>query len=690
MTDYVWQPPQELIDGANVTRLMKAHRLRYFDSLYRKSIEDPAWFWKAVVEDLDIRFETPFHAVFDARRGLPWTEWFVGGKLNITANCIDRHREGPAADRTALIAEHEDSSFRTYTYAELAAAVDRCATALKVAKVRPGDRVGALMPMTAEVVIQMFATLKIGAIFIPIFSGFAAPAVAERLKDGGVKLLFTAEASGRRGRPLPLRPTFEELAKTVPSLDTIVVLGRGEPPPLARLKNEIPWSSFLADAEKAEEPAKTVPVPSMDPAIILYTSGTTGRPKGTVHSHAGSLVQIAKEVAYAFDVKPEDRFFWLSDIGWMMGPWELIGGLFQGATVAIYEGAIDWPRPDRLGAFFARHRISVAGISPTAARLLRKSGDDLLDGHDLSSLRILGSTGEPWDEESWTWYFERVGGKRCPIMNISGGTDIIGCFLSPLPLHSLKPCSLGGPALGMAVDVWSEKGQPVRGELGYLVCTQPAPSMTRGLWNDAKRYLDTYWRRWRGVWDQGDWAIVDEDGSWFLYGRADDTLNVAGKRVGPAEVEGALIDSGKVVEAAAIGVPDELKGEAIVAFAVPVSDVEADPELERQLIAGCADKLGKHCRPKAILFVPDLPKTRSAKIVRRIVRAKYLGEEDLGDLTSLQNPEAIEAIGAALEGAVGNGRAGEPGPPPDEVPGAELEDPQSPQSSPDRAGTSPT
>lgn len=648
MTDFVWHPPKELVDSANVTRFMSKHRIADVEALQKRSVEEPAWFWQAVVEDLGIRFDQPYHAVFDARRGIPWTSWYVGGKLNITTNCLDRHVGSSTADRLAIVAEHEDGSVRSMTYHELTHEVNRCATALKRAKVKAGDSVGALMPMTIEVVVQMFATMKIGAIFIPIFSGFAAPAVAERLKDANAKVLFTAESSARRGRLIPLRPTFEEVAEIAKSLLKIVVLGRGEAPPLARLKNEIPWSSFLATAESAEEQAETVQMGSMDPAIILYTSGTTGRPKGTVHSHAGSLVQIAKEVGYAFDLKESDRFFWLSDIGWMMGPWELIGGLFHGATTYIYEGAIDWPESDRLGNMIAKHHLTVVGISPTAARLLRRSGDEVLAQHDLSSLRILGSTGEPWDEESWMWFFEKVGGRRCPIINISGGTDIIGCFLSPLPLHSLKPCTLAAPGLGMAVDVWNEKGEPVRGEVGYLVCTQPAPSMTRGLWNDSKRYLDTYWRRWRDVWNHGDWAVIDKDGYWFLQGRSDDTLNIAGKRVGPAEVESALMESGKVTEAAAVGVPDELKGEAIVAFAVLKPGVEPSSELKSELIEGVATKMGKHGRPKKILFVSDLPKTRSAKILRRVVKAKYLGQADLGDLSSLQNPEAVEAIAHAI------------------------------------------
>jgi acetyl-CoA synthetase len=641
MSDFIFQPSDELIENANVTRFMRRHSIDTVDDLIRRSIEEQEWFWKAIVEDLGIEFSRPFYRVRDTRRGVAWTDWYVGGQINLTANCLDRHRDGPLADTDCLVAEHEDGSRRRFTYRETAKLVDQCAAALVAAGVGQGDRVGAVMPMTAEVAVQMFATIKIGAIFIPIFSGFAAPAIAERLRDAEVKLLFTAEATTRRGSFLSLRPTFTELASSVPSLKTVVVIGRGEQPPISRIDNEVHWEGFLASGKETPSSAA---LPSMHPALILYTSGTTGRPKGTVHSHAGCLVQIAKEVGYAFDMKPGEHFFWLSDIGWMMGPWMLIGGLFHGSTVHLFEGAIDWPENDRLGSFVSDNRITVLGISPTVARMLRRSGDDVLDHHDLSSLRILGSTGEPWDEESWLWFFRRIGGERCPIINISGGTDIIGCFLSPLPIHPLKPCSLAAPGLGMAVDVWDENGTPVRGDVGYLVATQPAPSMTRGLWNDARRYLDTYWRRWNDVWDHGDWALIDEDGHWFLSGRADDTLNIAGKRLGPAEVEGALIADGRITEAAAIGVPDDIKGEAVVALAVLKPGIEASPELEAELIQHVAESVGKHARPREVVFVPDLPKTRSAKILRRVVKGRYLGQEDLGDLSSLQNPEAVDAI----------------------------------------------
>jgi acetyl-CoA synthetase len=640
MSSLAWTPPAEVVERANITRFMRRHGLVDFATLYRRSVDDPQWFWDAVVKDLDIEFTEPYRSVRDTSRGIPWTEWFVGGTLNLAANCLERHLRTPHADLMCLVAEREDGRVVRHTVRELAHEVRRCAGGLRAIGIAPGDRVAAYMPMTAEVVIQLLATVAVGAIFVPIFSGYAPAAVAERLRDAEARLLFTADRTVRRGRPVPIKPNADEAAAAAPSVSRMVVV-RGYPDAVPWTPGrDVWWEDFLA---RPGEEAST-PVPSMHPALILYTSGTTGRPKGTVHSHAGALVQIAKEVGYAFDMKPGDRFFWLTDIGWMMGPWMIIGGLFHGATVVLYDGAWDWPAPDRLWSMLERHGVTVFGISPTAIRLAMRAGEEHVRRHDLSRLRILGSTGEPWDERSWWWYFERVGRGRCPVINISGGTDIIGCFLSPLPIHPLKPCSLAAPGLGMAVEVWNEQGRPVRGEVGYLVATRPAPSMTRGLWNDPERYLETYWSRWPDVWNHGDWAYVDADGHWFLHGRADDTLKVAGRRIGPAEVEGALMQSGKASEAAAIGVPHPVTGEAIVCFAVPRPGVAPDEDLRRALADAVVAQLGKIDRPERVLFVRDLPKTRSAKILRRLVRAVYLEQDDLGDLSSVQNPEAIQAI----------------------------------------------
>ncbi|MBV9932814.1 MAG: AMP-binding protein, partial [Actinobacteria bacterium] len=338
---------------------------------------------------------------------------------------------------------------------------------------------------------------------------------------------------------------------------------------------------------------------------------------------------------------PDDRLFWFTDMGWIMGPWELTAGLANGATVLLFEGAPDFPQPDRLWAFLERHRATALGISPTLVRALMPHGEEPVRAHDLSSLRILGSTGEPWNEGPWRWYFEVVGGGRCPVINISGGTEVGACFLSPHPVEPIKPMSLGGPSLGMAVDVFDEHGKPVRGEVGELVCTQPWPGMTRGLYKDPDRYLETYWSRWPDVWVHGDWASIDADGEWFLHGRSDDTIKLSGKRVGPAEVESAAVSHPFVVEAAAVGIPDEVKGEVLWVYAVPAAD--APDDLRAQVAQVVADKLGKSFKPAAVKITAALPKTRNAKVLRRAVRAVAL-DRDPGDLSSLEDPSTIEAV----------------------------------------------
>jgi acetyl-CoA synthetase len=636
MGSFVWTPPNGARDRYRAGRLLTRAAAPSLDDLVARAAAAPQWFWPLVIDDLEIPFERPFHTVVDLDRGPQWADWFVGGELNLATVCVDRLARGSGADRTALVAVREDGSTRRLSRRELADEVARCAAALAAAGIGTGDRVAAYMPTGADVAIQLFATVRLGAVFVPVFSGFGAEALGERLADSGAKLLFCAATTTRRGTPIDLLATTRRAADRAPALERTVIVGT-----VSELReSETAWETFLAGATPT---ASAAAVPSMHPALLLYTSGTSGRPKGTVHSHAGTLVNIAKEHAYAFDVREDDVFFWLTDIGWMMGPWLLIGALFHGATAMLFDGAIDWPEPDRLWRLCAEHDVSILGVSPTAVRLLRKAGAEP-HGAGLTRLRVLGSTGEPWDEASWLWFFHRVGGARCPLINISGGTDLIGCWLSPTPLHPLKPASLGGPGLGMAVDVWSERGESVRGEVGYLVATRPAPSMTRGLWNAPERYLESYWSKWPGIWNHGDWALVDADGQWFLRGRADDTLKVAGKRLGPAEVESALIATGKVSEAAAVGIPDELKGEAIAAFVVLRPGVEPSEALRAELAAAVADRLGKVARPKEVRFVADLPKTRSAKIVRRLVRAVRLGAADLGDTSTLANPESLVAV----------------------------------------------
>ena len=389
-----------------------------------------------------------------------------------------------------------------------------------------------------------------------------------------------------------------------------------------------------------------VAVPSEHPLFVAYTSGTTGRPKGAVHVHGGFLVKIAEEVAFQMDLRPQERLFWLTDIGWIMGPWEIVGVLANGGTLVLYDGAPDFPGPDRLWALVERHDVRILGVSPTLVRALMAHGDEPVRAHDLSGLRILASTGEPWNEVPWRWFFDVVGASRCPVVNISGGTEVGACFLSPHVVRPLSPCSLGGPALGMAMDVFDDAGHPVRGQVGELVCTKPWPGMTRGLWKDPDRYLETYWSRWPDVWWHGDFASVSDDGQWFLHGRSDDTIKVAGKRLGPAEVETVLVAHDAVLEAAAIGVPDDVKGEALWVFVVVAPGAVADDALRAELTALVARHLGPSFRPSVVRFTTALPKTRSAKILRRAIRAVATGMPP-GDLSGLEDAGALDAISAA-------------------------------------------
>lgn len=644
MAKFIWRPSAPLVEASNVKRFMDKHGIAGERELWQRSVADIRWFWREVLDEVGIDWYRPYDQVLDDSGGIEWSRWFAGGQTNIVLNCLDRHVEAGRGDRTAIIAEADDGTIRRVSYGELNAEVSRLASLMRGLGVEVGDRVGIYMPMVPEVVVAMFACFKAGAVAIPIFSGFGAGALAARLDDAEAKLLLTADGSFRRGKPVRIKDTADEAVEQVPSLKHQVVLERAGLDVAWTPGRDLRWSEALAE-QPAE--AETARLEAEAPALILYTSGTTGRPKGTVHTHAGCLAQMGKELTFAFDLKGDrDVFFWVTDIGWMMGPWEMIGVQIQGGTYLLLEGVPNYPTPARLWEMLERHRVTTLGISPTAIRVLKAAGDEWVERHDLSSLRLLGSTGEPWDPDSYMWYFDKVGGGRCPVINISGGTEIVGCLLSPLPTTPLKPCSLGIEALGMDVDVFDEEGRPIVGGIGHLVCKQPAPSMTKGFWNDPDRYIETYFSRWPGVWYHGDWAQRDEDGLFFLHGRSDDTIKVAGKRTGPAEIEGALVEHEAVVEAAAIGVPDEIKGEAVVCFVAIKAERGETEELRAELSEQVVAKLGKTLRPRAIRFVDVLPKTRSGKVLRGMIRRKYLGK-DIGDTASVENPEAVERIGEA-------------------------------------------
>ena len=640
MAEVAWRPTEDVLRHANVVRLMRRHGFDDYWELVRRSQEDPEWFWSAVVADLGIEFSRPWERVLDDSRGPEWTTWFVGGKLNIAWNCVHRWAQSDRRNDVAAVFAGEDGERRELTFGELSREVTRLAEGLASLGVGEGDAVALFLPMSPEVAIASHACAHLGAIQVPIFSGFAAPAVAARLRDACAKVVVTADGSLRRGRQLAMKEIVDEAVAEAPSVEHVVVwrrLGRDD---LPMGVGDAFWDDLVADAAGELAPRE---VDSEAPYLLAYTSGTTGRPKGVVHVQGGFLVSIAREVAYQADAHPDDVLHFATDMGWIMGPWTVVGGGAAGCTLVFAEGAPDWPH-DRLWRLIERERVSILGVSPTLIRGLIPHGDP---DADLGSLRVIVTTGEPWNPEPYRWLSQNVGAGRCPIINCSGGTEVGACFLSPTPAIPIKECSLGGPALGMAMDVVDVEGRPVRGEVGELVCRKPAPGMTRGFWKDPERYLDAYWRTLPGIWVHGDWASIDEDGYWFLHGRSDDTLNIAGKRIGPAELESAAVAHPAVLEAAAVGIPHEVKGEVAWIFCVPAPAVAETDELAGEIADLAGEELGKAFRPDRVLFVPALPKTRSAKIVRRAVRARALGR-DPGDLSSVENPEALEEIARAV------------------------------------------
>jgi acetyl-CoA synthetase len=640
----MWDPPASVVEAANSTRFARAHGLASHAELLRRSLEDPAWFWDAWARYLPLAFDEPYDVVLDESRGPEWARWFTGGRLNLVESCVHRHARGERAGRVAIVAETEAGTVTRRTYAELAADVARAADGLASLGVQEGDRVALVMPMSCELVTAYYAIAHLGAVSVPIFSGFSASAIASRLVDAEVVCVVTADGSERRGRFVPVKATVDEAVAAAPSVRHVVVHRHAGADVPWREGRDVAWANLLAGGDPARARAS---VESEHPLMVAYTSGTTGRPKGAVHVHAGFLAKIAQEVWFHADLREGDALHWATDMGWIMGPWETVGTHAAGQTLVLYDGAPDFPDPGRLWRFAADHGLAFCGVSPTLIRALQGHGAEHARAADLSRLRAFGSTGEPWNPEPYRWLFEEVGDGRRPIINISGGTEIgavlVGCDVT----MRLDACSLGGPALGMAVEVWDAAGQPVTdGSVGELVCTRPWPSMTRGIWNDPDRYLATYWSRWPGVWVHGDWASVAPDGQWFLHGRSDDTLNVAGKRIGPAEYESALVAHPAVVEACAIGVPHDVKGETAWCYVLLAPGVEPSDELRAELARAVEDGLGKAFRPGRIAFARALPRTRSAKIVRRAVRAVALGE-DPGDLSTLEDPAALEAVRSA-------------------------------------------
>lgn len=638
--DVAWTPDPATLADTNLRRFMDREGIESLEELQARSVTDREWFWDAVLKDLGIRFRKPYSQVIDESEGPEFPRWCVGGRMNIVDSLLDRWIDEGHGDRIALRFEGEAGEVRLFTYSELNQEVCRAANGLTKLGIGRGDAVGLLMPMCPELAFAFLAVIKVGGIILPLFSGYGPAAIATRLNDANARALFTADGFERRARPIALKPVADEaLAQCASVTDVIVVDHAGLDTPLKEGRDHT-WSDFVAGHGSE---AATEEMDAEDVLMVIYTSGTTGRPKGAIHTHCGFPVKAAQDMYHAMDLRPGEAMYWMTDMGWMMGPWLVFGSLAIGASMVFYDGAPDHPAPDRVWDLIERHGVTHLGLSPVLIRALAPHGTEHVTRHNLLSLRAIASTGSPWDPESWKWLHEHALGGTRPILNYSGGTEISGGIVCGNFFRPLKPCAFSGPVPGMDADVIDDAGNSVRGEVGELAIRGPWIGMTRGFWNDRQRYLDSYWTRHPGIWVHGDFAAIDDDGLWYILGRSDDTIKVAGKRLGPAEVEAVLNAHPAIAESAAVGVPHPVKGEVVVAFCVPVPGADVSEGLRTQLMERVTAALGKPLKPKAILFAGKLPKTRNAKVMRRVVRAAHLGI-DPGDVSSLEDPSTVDAI----------------------------------------------
>ncbi len=649
--EIVWRPSRELVENSRLTGLIRALGARDYEDLNAKALEHPAWFWDGLLRYLGCRFYRPYDRVMDESLGKPWTRWCVGGTTNAYLNCIEKHKGTPVWERPYIEWEGEDGRRRSLSYRAFDREAGRLGAALRALGVKRGDVVGLFLPMIPEVFVAFFACAKIGAINMPLFSGFGPAPIAARLNEAQARLVITSDGTWRRGKPSAMKAVLDQAAAETPSLEAVIVVDHmaGEVS-LDMTAGRDHWWHELVAAQNAA--AETEELPAEAPLTLAFTSGTTGKPKGIIQTHVGFVTKIALDLALMTDFREDDCFFWLSDFGWMVGALSAVAPSFAGGRLVVAEGAPDHPDPDRFWRLIAAHRVTHFGIAPTAARGVMRHGRELVEKHDLGSLKVMITAGEPATPDAWHWLFEVVGGKRVPIINISGGTEIGCSIVTGTIVHPLKPCAFNGPSLGSGAAVFDERGQAVRpGEVGELVLTAPSIGLTKGFWgaDGEARYLETYWRDFADVWRHGDFACIDEDGFWYLLGRSDDTIKVAGKRTGPPEIEALAMATGKLAEVAAIGLPDAVLGSAIGLIAVPKEEVDPDQRLRDELTAAVVAGMGRAFRPREIHFVPDLPKTRSMKVMRRVIRAVLL-DDPAGDLSALVNPESMDYLRAIKQG----------------------------------------
>lgn len=636
--DEVWTPDPSTFATAPLGRMAARHGLHDVQSVYLRAAQDPNWYWAAAAEDLGVRWMMPYSDILDLSGGSEFPRYFAGGRLNWSDYAVDRWVDAGRGDAVAITWQGDDGDRRQVTYAELLADVQRAAGALLAAGVEPGDAVGLIVPMTPEAVVAVLAAARIGALTVPMFSGYGPSAIRERLQQSSARVLVTADSFPRRGRRVELKANVDEAIAGL-NIDRVLVVARTGSTSAVTRPHDRWWHDELA---KALPVRKAMSMDADDPCLLLFTSGSTGRPKGCVHTHAGMPFQLAVEARHGMGLDQDGTLMWLTDMGWIMGSFVIAAALGNGATAAMFEGTPDWPDPDRLWAVTEELGVTVLGMSPTVVRSLMRHNTSWVDRHDLPLLRTIASTGEPWNVEPWMWCYRRVGKSRTPIVNISGGTECGGSLVSGSIHLGVKPMSFSGPTLGVSTDVVDDAGNSVCGEVGELVVRAPWPGMTKSLWHDRERYLDSYWRTYPGMWHQRDFAYIDPDGYWYLLGRSDDTMNIAGKRVGPAEVESAIVRDEDVIEAAAVGIPHDVKGEALMVCVVVRDGVQLADIYDR-ILSHARAELGPAIVPEEVFPVDALPKTRSGKVLRRVIRATYLGEP-LGDVSSMENPRALAGL----------------------------------------------
>ncbi|MGP6220609.1 AMP-binding protein [Caldiplasma sukawensis] len=607
-------PDNTHVENSNLLDLAKKFGLSDINSLYEFSDDNILDFYEKLPDFLGIEFYQRYSKVADDSNGKEFTKWYVNGKINISYNCVERYKD---SEKVAIIAEFESGERKEISYKELDRLSGKLAGSLKKLGLKKGDRVGIYLPMIPEAVISMYAIMRAGMVAVPIFSGYGEEAVKVRGEDAGIRYIFTIDEYERKGKKIRMAETIDGLGFTL-----IVINGKKG--------NWLEYNEFLESGEyiKSEE------MNSEEPAIMLYTSGTTGKPKGTIHVHGGSFINVVKEVKYYLDFKEKDTLFWITDLGWMMGPWEIIGSNALGGTCVLYPGAVDYPNKERIWEIVEKNNVTILGLSPTFVRSLKAAGIK----RSFKGLKAFASTGEPWDSESYDYLFKELGKKSIPICNVSGGTDIIGCFLASTPSIPLfNSCLYRG--LGMRVKVIDDNGNEVFNSPGYLATDSHLPSMTRGIWKDNERYIKSYWSKVKGYWVHGDWAIQTKEGYFFLLGRSDDVIKTSGKRIGPGEIEDICDRINGVTETAVVGIPDEQKGEAIGIFYTGNNSQQTKMEIEERVTA----YFGKSFRPKYIVCLDELPKTKNGKIMRRVLRAA-LCNEDTGDISTLANPDLVYKI----------------------------------------------